>query len=104
MAQSDIYQYVVDVNGNISYDMNPEYYLYNLNTRQDENASKISQSYIEENKKIDAIINEKYTKSHEDVTPQVSGTGIRLNTVMKPNKGIQAPTLKHFSFGNLKRY
>lgn len=72
MAFNEVNQTSIDVNGNIQY-VDPMYYLYSLEDGF-ANLKEIFDSYVGEQKKIDAVINEKYTKAIE-ATPQHAGSG-----------------------------
>ena len=72
MAFDDTKQYSVDVNGNFQY-VDPMYYLFNYSDNGYQNIQGIFSSYISEQKKIEALINEKYGKARESEPQHVGG-------------------------------
>lgn len=88
MAFDEIKQSSADVNGNLQY-IDPMFYLLNFDGDA-MNIRDIFSSFIGEQKKIDAIVNEKYTQARALEPQSVNGSGM-MPPYMRPNIGLAQP-------------
>jgi hypothetical protein len=89
MSFDEIKQSSTDVNGNLQY-IDPMFYLLNFDGDA-MNIRDIFSSFIGEQKKIDAIVNEKYAQAKEIEPQTVNGSGM-MPPYMRPNIGLAQPT------------
>lgn len=102
MSFDPTYQYETDVNGNIHFDCNPEYYLLNLPTSENNTLLRYYfNNVLKEQEHLDLVVKQKYNKAKQQ-EPQQVGMGVKDQSVAPSTRvtSIAPPRpIPPFSFG-----